>query len=220
MNGLFIVFEGGEGSGKSSLARLLYEELVKTVDTILVNDPGGTDVGMDIRKILLNPEKKSSITTELYLYHAARAQLVDEIILPALREGKVVISDRFNDSTHVYQGDIRGWDKNTLNNLDDITNKGIKPDITFLCNVSATIGLKRSLKVNKDRVNGDGQDESKWELEGLNTHKKINLAFVNRMLSRSQDGDIIYYLDSNNLTITEMLDIVMEKISRHVMDLS
>ena len=209
---MFITLEGGEGSGKTSVAKIIYDELIKYKDCILINDPGGTDTGMSIRKILLDPKFKNHKITELYLYHASRAQLVQERIIPALKEDQIVICDRFFDSTHVYQGKIRGWDRDCLEFFDNVTNGFIIPNITILCNVDAEIGLKRSLKTNSNRVNGNGADESRWELEGLEIHKKINAAFYDRMMYRKGLGHNIYIVDSNNRTIAAMADEVLDYI--------
>lgn len=169
--GLFISLEGIEGTGKTTQARLLYERLIDYgFDVILTKEPGGTPIGESIREILLKIDhKEMSHITELFLYNAARAQHLYEKILPALKKGKIVITDRFSDSTIAYQGYGRGIDINLLKTLDDIATGGIKPDITILFDLDVEIGLKRNRGINKiDRL----------ELEDIEFHKRVREGYL------------------------------------------
>lgn len=172
--GKFISFEGGEGSGKTTLVNQLFFEFQKQkIPVIKTHDPGGTAVSKEIRKILLSKDSKIDVNTEMLLFSASRAQLTSEVILPALKTGTTIICDRFFDSTKVYQGMLRHHDISMLQSIFDYT-CDITPDITFLMNVDAEIGLKRSYEI----LNNENVDESKFEDYGLVFHKKVNKAFL------------------------------------------
>ncbi len=169
--GIFISFEGIEGSGKTTQARRLSEILIeKGYDVILTQEPGGTAIGNRIREILLNVDhKEMSYTTELLLYNAARAQHLSEKIIPALNEGKIVITDRFTDSTIAYQGYGRGIDIQLIMSINNIATQGVKPNITILFDLDVETGLKRNKGINKvDRL----------ELEDVEFHKKVREGYL------------------------------------------
>ena len=146
MKGLFITFEGAEGSGKSTQIKLLEDYLKKKGKRVLVlREPGSTKFSEDLRHVLL--DKKNgflSEKTELLLYLAARAQLVKEKIIPALREKKIVLCDRFQDSTLVYQGYGLGLDRKVIELLGRFVSEGARPDLTFLLDIPAQEGLRRA----------------------------------------------------------------------------
>src|ERR1700759_1753673 len=154
--GLFITFEGVDGCGKTTQLRLLASwlrergrEVVETVE------PGGTDIGRQIRKILLDPANTAiRARTELLLYFASRAQNVEEIIRPALASNTVVLCDRFTDSTIVYQGCGRGLETNTILDLHRIACGALKPDITVLIDIDLDTSLARARRRN-DRTNAN-----------------------------------------------------------------
>ena len=150
--GFFITFEGPEGSGKSTHAKRLYNFLRKKgYSVILLREPGGTKISEEIREILLDKRnKKMDIKTETLLYLASRAQLVKEKIVPALRKGKIVILDRFHDSTLAYQGYGGGINLRFLEELGKFVNGKIIPDLTFLLDIDTHKGLKRC--GHKDRI--------------------------------------------------------------------
>jgi dTMP kinase len=166
MKGKFISFEGIEGSGKSTQGRLLYDFLRnKGTDVILTEEPGGTLIGSQIRTILLAVEHSGmSPLTELLLYNASRAQHVQEIIMPALNRGAVVITDRFTDSTVAYQGYGRGLDLQLIDALDLISTGRLRPDITLLLDLDVITGLQRNRGIQKtDRI----------ELEAIAFHERV-----------------------------------------------
>jgi dTMP kinase len=168
--GLFISFEGIEGTGKTTQAKLLSERLIKNgFDVIVTQEPGGTVIGQRIRKILLLPEhKEMSYLTELLLYYADRAQHLAEKIIPALNKGMIVITDRFSDSTMAYQGYGRGIDISLISSIDSIAAGDIKPDITLLFDLDVETGLCRNRDINKvDRL----------ELETIDFHKRVREGF-------------------------------------------
>jgi dTMP kinase len=152
-SGRLITFEGSEGCGKSTQSRLLYQYLKrKGYNVIYLREPGSTKVGEKIRKILLDA-KNDSLTSEceMLLYLAARSQVVDEIISPALSAGKIVICDRFLDSTIAYQGFGLGLDIKIIKDIGHFVTKGITPDLTILLDLAIEKGFKYN-ELKKDRI--------------------------------------------------------------------
>lgn len=149
MKGKFITFEGSEGSGKSTQSKLLLKYLKrKGYDAIFLREPGGTELSEKIRKILLDCKNHSmSAVSEMLLYMASRAQLVMQVIQPALMQGKIVICDRFLDSTLAYQGYGLGMEINLIKNAGRFVTQGIKPDLTILLDLP----LKKGLSYRKER---------------------------------------------------------------------
>ena len=130
---MLITFEGIEGSGKSTQIKLLYEYLkLKGHDVIQTREPGGTIFGERLRDIFLKQDANIFPLTELLVIMAMRAQLVEELIIPALNAGKTVLCDRFADASYVYQGYGRGIDLGVIENLNRLATKGIRPDLTIL----------------------------------------------------------------------------------------
>jgi dTMP kinase len=159
--GLLITLEGPEGSGKSTQSRSLSRFLrQKGFDTIRVWDPGSTKLGESVRAILLHSKKSISANAETMLYLAARAQLVDEKIIPALKRRSIVICDRFADATLCYQGYGLGVDKDMIRVFNDFVTRSIIPDITFFLDTNIHAGLQRSksLKGFSDRIEKRGRD--------------------------------------------------------------
>jgi dTMP kinase len=166
MKGLFISFEGIEGTGKTIQSKLLCEYLIeKGFQAVLTEEPGGTRIGRTIRDILLSIDNtEMTPVTELLLYNASRMQHVQEVILPALKKGIVVITDRFSDSTVAYQGYGRGIELDLINTIERIVTGGLKPDITLLLDLDVTVGLQRNKGINK---------EDRIELEDITFHKRV-----------------------------------------------
>jgi dTMP kinase len=150
--GLFVTFEGNEGSGKSTQARLLGAKLRDAGYSVIESqEPGGTPIGMQIRRVLLdgaNQELKP--VTELLLMFAARAQNVDQWIAPALAEGAIVVSDRFTDSTLAFQGAGRGLGRDLVMQVDAIACRGVKPDLTICVTIDLERGLERAQARNEE----------------------------------------------------------------------
>jgi dTMP kinase len=144
MNGLLITIEGGEGAGKSTVMAAIVEVLAaRGREVVQTREPGGTPAGELIRALLLDPGSRLEAETELLLMFAARAQLVREVIRPALARGAVVLSDRFSDASYAYQGGGRGIDMGRIAELERWA-AGIKPDLTFLLDVGVEQGLQRA----------------------------------------------------------------------------
>lgn len=169
--GLLIAFEGGEGAGKTTQIRLLVTWLKEEgFDVVVSREPGGTEIGDKIRRILLDPKLKGfSPRAELLLYEASRAQHVDQVIRPALEKGKVVITDRFADSSTVYQGVCRGLGVELVESFNLFATGGITPNLTFVLDVHETEGLARA----KKRVRGT----DRLEREKTSFHKKVRQGF-------------------------------------------
>jgi len=153
MKGKFITFEGSEGCGKSTQSYLLYEYLKKKgLKVIYIREPGGTRIGEKIRNILLDTVNTAiSAHCEMLLYMAARAQLVNEIIQPALRKGRIVVCDRFLDSTLAYQGYGLGIDVKLIKYIGEATTQNIHPDLTIFLDLPLEKGLEHR-KFKEDRI--------------------------------------------------------------------
>lgn len=169
--GLFITFEGPDGSGKSTQARMLAERLRKDGRDVLESvEPGGTPIGQQIRRILLDPSNQElTTTTELLLMFAARAQNVEQWILPALGQGKIVISDRFTDSSLAYQGAGRGLGADVVLEVDHIACHGLVPDLTLCIDIDTEAGLARA--------RGRGDLETRLEEQAIEFHRKAREAY-------------------------------------------
>lgn len=173
--GLFINFEGMDGCGKTTQMRLLAgrlrsegREVVETVE------PGGTSIGNQIRAILLDPANQELFpTAEMLLYFAARAQNADEIVMPALKLGKIVLSDRWTDSTMAYQGLGRGLGEELVNALDAVACRGLKPDLTILVDIDLETSLGRARARNQEKSNADRMDEQSAEF-----HNRVREAYL------------------------------------------
>ena len=174
---MFITFEGIEGCGKTTQIKRIEKKLKSHgIPLITTLEPGGTIIGMDIRQILLNSRNKNlSPLTELILYAADRAQHVEEIIEPALDQGKWVLCDRFFDATMAYQGSARGLDRELIKFLNDKVTHGIRPDITFLLDCPVEVGLDRALKRNK-ALSQEGQD--RFEREKPDFHRMVRKGYL------------------------------------------
>lgn len=177
--GILISFEGVDGSGKSTQARMLYEFLLKAGHrAIFIREPGGTKVSEEIRGILLsNANKKLSARAELLLFLASRAELVDEVIKPALSQGKIVITDRFSDSTMAYQVDGRGLSRAVVKRTNDFAADRVKPDLTFIVDLEIKRAHSR-LKAKKDRM----------EAAAIDFHQRVRKGFLK--IAKSEPGRV------------------------------
>ena len=144
MTGLFVTFEGGEGSGKSTqLARLAARLRARGLEPVPTREPGGTPLAEGIRDLLLDPARRPGAVSEALLMEAARADLVAHVVRPALAAGRVVLCDRYDDSTLAYQGGGRGLDAGLLATLNRAATGGLVPDLTLLYDVPPELGLAR-----------------------------------------------------------------------------
>ncbi|NOY22027.1 MAG: dTMP kinase [Acidobacteria bacterium] len=174
--GLFITLEGGEGSGKSTQGEMLTRHLQeKGYRVVWTKEPGGTDIGQALRKVVMSNRHGDMVPeTELLIYLADRTQHVKSKILPAIREGNIVISDRYHDSSVAYQHFARGVPMATLDFLFQNLAGGLVPDITFILDISPDTAMKRIEK----RTVSDPGSMSKFEEETLSFHKKVRQGFL------------------------------------------
>ena len=156
---LFISFEGIDGCGKSTQVKMLMNRFeFDGIDSLLVREPGGTQISEEIREVLLkNRNENMAERTEALLMTASRAQLTHDVIIPSLDSGLIVIADRFKDSTLAYQGGGRGLDINYLLQLNDFATFELDPDITFFIDVTTDEGHRRLNSKNPDRIEGAGK---------------------------------------------------------------
>lgn len=197
--GRFITFEGGEGAGKSTQIQALARQLeMRGIKVLVVREPGGSVVGEAIRNVLLDPANKLMAShTELFLYEAARAQVVEEIIKPALNQGTTVLCDRYYDSTTAYQGYGRGLDIELVKQLNDAAVNGVVPDRTLVLDVDPTLGLSRATQ--------DGQDADRLEQEALVFHQRVRKGFLALAQSEPERVRVI----APNLGITHVFHEVL-----------
>jgi dTMP kinase len=198
---LFITFEGGEGCGKSTQSRLLLKKLhQQNIPAVLTHEPGGTALGNELRKTLKR-KRGSSISpqAELFLFAASRAQLLAELIRPALEEGKLVICDRFTYSTLVYQGYGRGLDLAAIETVNNMATQNLKPDLAILLDISPEQGLarKRSLK-------------DRFELEDLPFHRRVREGYL-KMAAAEPDRWLV--IDAS-LPKGKIAEIIWDRVSR------
>lgn len=175
---MFVTFEGIEGCGKSTQVKLVAEHLTGTGHEVVTTlEPGGSRLGRLLRKILLDMESRDLTgQSELFLYLADRAQHVDQVIRPALDAGKIVLSDRFADSTVVYQGYGRGLDPKLLHQFNDVAVAGLWPELTLLFDLSPETGLKRALNRNIKEKKTDS--EGRFEAESIAFHQRIREGYL------------------------------------------
>lgn len=169
---MFITFEGPEGSGKTTQIRLLADYLRgRGYDVVTTREPGGTPIGDQIRACLHDTANTAmSPTAEVLLYSASRAQLVDEVIRPALAAGRVVVCDRFADSTMAYQGFGRGLNRAMLAALTAIATGGLTPDLTLLLDLEVSRGLTR----RRD----EGEEMNRLDLEAIEFHSRVREGYL------------------------------------------
>lgn len=181
MKGVFISLEGIEGTGKSTQVRLLSGALrSEGLAVTETAEPGGTAISLRIREILLSLDSRGMTpVTELLLYNAARVQHIEEVIMPALYQGNIVITDRFSDSTIAYQGYGRDIDLKLIASLDSLATNRLKPDLTILLDIDAESGLRRNREANK---------KDRLELEDLSFHEKVRRGFIS--LAAKEPGRI------------------------------
>ena len=175
----FITFEGGDGTGKTTQLKALESHLRgKGRSCISTREPGGTSLGKLIRQVLLEIGKQPIASpTELFLYLADRAQHVQEVILPAIESSKIVLCDRYTDSTLAYQGYGRGIDLDLLRQLNQFANRGVKPDLTLLLDCPVELGLSRTAQ-RQSSAGSARSREDRFEREKVEFHEKVRAGFL------------------------------------------
>lgn len=169
--GLLITLEGGEGGGKTTQIVRLRDKLTALgKDVIALREPGGTTVSEQIREVVLSAKNAGmAYTTEVLLFQAARAQIYREIVLPSLAAGKVVLMDRSRDSSVVYQGIVRGFGQELIDQLNDISTKNTLPTLTILLDVPVATGLERVASAGNN---------NRMEMQGTEFHEKVRQAYL------------------------------------------
>lgn len=168
MQGLFITFEGPDGCGKTTQMKLLAEYFEKKgKEVVLTREPGGKGLGEKVREILLNYDGEVSDRCESFLFLADRAQNIDIIVKPAVKEGKIVLCDRHIDSTVAYQGYGRGLNIDRINMLNNLATNGKKPDLTFVFDVDVETSMKRV-----------GKEKDRMESAGIDFHNRVRKGYL------------------------------------------
>jgi len=205
--GLFITFEGGEGCGKSTQAEILWKRLCQqSIPVILTREPGGTILGDEIRKSLKRKRERPILPeAELLLFAASRAQLITEVIRPALKEGKTVICDRFSYSTLAYQGYGRGLSLNIIEMVNNLATQNLKPDIVVLLDLLSEEGLARKQNL-----------KDPFELEQLSFHRRVREGYLK---AAAADPDRWLVIDAS-LPKRRIAKIIWEKVSQLLPNLS
>ena len=166
--GLFITFEGADGCGKTTQMKLLTDYLkTKNKDIVITREPGGKGLGEKIREILLNYDGEVSSVCESFLFLADRAQNIDITVMPAVKEGKIVLCDRHIDSTVAYQGYGRGLDIAQINMLNSIATSNRKPDLTYVFDIDVETSMKRV-----------GSEKDRMESAGIEFHNRVRQGYL------------------------------------------
>ncbi len=204
---MFITFEGPDGSGKSTQLRMLASALREEGrEIVTTREPGGTEIGDQIRAVIMNMKNKAmDPRTELLLFNASRAQLVEELIRPSLAAGKIILCDRYADSTMAYQGYGHGLDKDELRRLLNFATGGLKPDLTLLFDISAEAGLKRRIS-NHDEWN-------RMDDYALQFHERVRGGFLELAAADPERWVVIDADRDPGVIHAEVLDIVKRKLS-------
>ncbi|HWO40764.1 MAG TPA: dTMP kinase [Candidatus Eisenbacteria bacterium] len=208
----FITFEGGDGTGKSTQVKLLERYLTSLgVPCVATREPGGTGLGKLIRQALLEVgEKAVAPSTELFLYLADRAQHIEEVIAPALEQGKIVLCDRHTDSTLAYQGYGRGIDLRLLRRLNEMIDRGIKPDLTFLLDCPVATGL---LRTARRRSQESFSAEDRFEREKIEFHERVRRGFLEMARAEPERFYVICASRSVEAISEEIKKVVAQKLA-------
>jgi dTMP kinase len=183
---LFLSIEGGDGAGKSTQAELLMTRLEAAgVDALLVHEPGGTDFGEQVRRLVKGDVERSPMS-ELFLFEAARAQLVQDVIRPALEAGQVVVTDRYADSSLAYQGSGRGLDLADVRALNHAATGGLMPDATVLLEITPDRALARVDGSDGSEGRSDDPGQARFEQEPIEFHRRVADGF--RALASEEPG--------------------------------
>jgi len=210
--GIFITFEGIEGCGKTTQMKMLKEYLEsRNYPVVATREPGGTEIGEKIRAILLDSVLGNiSSWTELLLYEACRAQIADEVIRPALKEGKTVLCDRFTDSTTAYQGYGKGLDLKAIDEVNRLAARNLTPDLTFLIDCDVDAGLKRAwTRINN--INTQNK-EDRFEKENIEFHKRVRNGYLKIAASEPERVKVIDGMRDIDAVHKEICGIVDKRL--------
>ena len=205
-----ITFEGIEGSGKSTQMRLIAQYLIeKHIPLLITQEPSGTDIGRKIGGILFNRgHYYMCAETEAFLFCAARAQHVREMIMPALNQDNVVLCDRFSDATYAYQGAARGLNPEFIRVINEYSSRGLKPNLTLLFDLPVEVGLQRATE--RDNRLKDSSFSDRFERESLNFHNKVREGYLNILKKEPERFRLI--------DATGDIDKIQEEVRRYITD--
>ncbi len=209
---MFITFEGVEGSGKTVQARLLLAHLQNSGRPVLLTrEPGGTEIGDQIRAVLHDTHNTAMLpTAEILLYSAARAQIVGQVIRPALAAGQIVVCDRYADSTLAYQGYGRGLDLTTLRQITAFATGGLTPDLTFFLDIAVETGLKRKYAAFQARLD----ELNRMDQQGADFYRRVRQGYL-AMIAQEPARWVIVNADRNVPDIhAEIKSRVEERLRR------
>lgn len=205
--GFFITFEGPDGSGKTTQAEKLFLYLEERgYPRLKTREPGGTELSEKLRGILLNPKNHIFPWTELFIYGASRAQHTEEVILPALRDCKIVLCERYSDATLAYQGYGRGLDLEKVKEINRIASHGSEPDLTLLLDVDIREGLKRRGLGELDRL----------EKEDISFHEKVKEGYLQILRDNKERFRKIDVKDTIEETFEEIKKIVDDFLGKMI----
>ena len=206
----FITFEGIEGSGKTTQIQMLSNHLEeREIDHVLTREPGGTPIGDQIRRLVLDPGNADMTPIcDLLLYAAARAQHIEQVIRPALEAGRLVLCDRFKDATFAYQGYGRGIRLDLIDALHDLETLALRPDLTLLFDIDASVALERA----RDRDSGGPRDETRFEQQDLDFHERVRSGYLE--MARQEPARFVV-LDARG-RIEEVHRRVLHVIAKHL----
>ncbi len=211
---MFITFEGPEGAGKTTQIKFLSEALkAKGYDVVLTREPGGTPLAEKIRSILITRDAGDwDFLSEVLLLYTARLEHVKNIIKPALAAKKIVISDRFSDSTKAYQGYGRGVDMALIEKIEDIAIQSFAPDLTIILDIDVEKGLGRTQERFKGQQDNSGNTEDRFERAGLEFHKKLRNGYLD-IAKKNAQRCIVLNADNDIETIQkQILELVSKKL--------
>ena len=205
--GFFLTLEGIDGCGKTTQLDLLVARLrASGRDPVRVQEPGGTRIGLEIRKILLDRANSELVpTAELLLYFASRAQNIAEVIRPALERGQVVVADRFTDATMAYQGYGREMGPDIVRTIEAIACGGLRPDLTLWLDISLEVGVNRAL----DRNPSSKTDETRMEQEGREFYRRVYQGY--RDIATAEPARVAH-IDASG-TIDQVADLIWAKVN-------
>lgn len=205
-SGYLITFEGGEGGGKTTQSVRLRNKLTQEGrDVVVLREPGGTTISEQIRQVVLSSENTSmAFTTEVLLFQSARAQIYREIVIPSLKAGKIVLMDRSRDSSVVYQGVVRGFGRDLIEQLNDLSTNKIYPNLTILLDLPIKVGLKRKL---------DSAEINRLEMENQKFHQQVRDAYL--QLAKEDDRGRWLVVDASQ-TVEQVEDEIWQKVQKKI----
>ena len=216
---MFITIEGPDGAGKTTQISLLEDHLrQRGLKVLRTREPGGTDIGTRIRRIILDPSSSNmSAITEALLYAADRAQHVDEVVRPALKDGLTVISDRYVDSSVAYQGCGLGLDVSLIKKISEIATDGLMPDLTILLDIDSQEGLRRAFKARKDVSCLQGVETKevadRIEERDLEFHRSVRKSYL-QLAKESPERYRI--LEISGRSVSEVAHLIADTVDKFI----